>query len=142
MASSELVASIKAHEGFRSKAYQDSVGVWTIGYGQNLQVLEIDRDTAERWLIREIEKAENFAAGLPEWKDLDQVRRDVVVEMVYNLGPRGYSYFVNTRQAIRDGNYEDAARRMLMSKWAVQVGPRAKRLAEQMRTGVRWNKET
>ena len=27
------VALIKAHEGLRLQAYQDPVGVWTIGYG-------------------------------------------------------------------------------------------------------------
>jgi lysozyme len=129
------------HEGYRERAYQDSVGIWTIGYGTNLQTLQIDRDLAETWLLKKLDEAEKFANTLPEWAVLDGPRRDVVVEMIYNLGPHGYSLFVNTRLAMQEGRYEDAARGMLASKWAKQVGLRAIRLAAQMRTGVRWNED-
>ena len=45
---------IKKWEGCRLKAYQDQVGVWTIGYGQTgsnvVEGLEIDQATADHWL--------------------------------------------------------------------------------------------
>jgi lysozyme len=37
--------------------------------------------------------------------------------------------------AVREGRYDDAAAGMLRSKWAGQVGERAKRLAALMREG-------
>ncbi len=134
-----LLESIKVHEGYRDRAYRDSVGVWTIGYGTNLQELEIDEPLAAEWLRRKIEEAKAHASKLPEWQTLDPVRRDVVVEMIYNLGPRGYEGFNNTRRAMEEGRYEAAAAGMLASRWAGQVGRRAQRLAAQMRTGLRWN---
>lgn len=136
-----LLESVKYHEGYRDTAYQDSVGVWTIGYGTNLQTLRIDRELAEKWLREKLAEARAFAETLPEWAVLDGPRRDVVVEMIYNLGERGYSLFVNTRRAMQEGRFEDAAKGMLGSKWARQVGLRATRLAAQMRTGYRWNED-
>lgn len=136
-----LLDSVKYHEGYRERAYQDSVGVWTIGYGTNLQTLQIDRQLAEKWLRERLDEATTAAQGLPEWDGLDGPRRDVIVEMIYNIGFSGYLAFTNTRRAILDRRFEDAERGMLASKWAKQVGVRAKRLAAQMRTGVRWNED-
>lgn len=132
--------SVKEHEGYRSRAYKDSVGVWTIGYGTNLQTLEIDEALASKWLEERLEAADRFARTLPEWLVMDDPRRAVIVEMIYNLGPAGYVLFANTRRAMQERDWERAAHGMLASKWAKQVGRRAARLAEQMRTGIYWNK--
>jgi lysozyme len=58
-----------------------------------------------------------------------------MVDMLFNLGLPKLLKFKNTLAAIRQGDYERAARGMLNSKWARQVGRRAKELAEMMRTG-------
>ena len=133
-----LLESVKQHEGLRLKAYRDSVQVWTIGYGTNLQTLEIDEPLAALWLDKRLNEAVLSARGFPEWGVLSQPRQDVIVEMIYNLGPKGYEGFVNTRKAMLQGRYADAARGMLASKWAEQVGRRAWRLAEQMERGIAW----
>ena len=39
-----LVNFVKEKEGFRANAYQDAVGVWTIGYGSTKGVKKGDRD--------------------------------------------------------------------------------------------------
>lgn len=133
-----LTESVKLHEGYREKAYKDTVGVWTIGYGTNLQTLEIDEALATKWLELRLNEAVGHAEKLPEYANLNYARQDVVVEMIYNLGPRGYEGFVNTRKAMEQGRYADAAKGMLASKWAEQVGRRARRLAAQMREGIPW----
>ena len=57
---------IKKFEGCRLQAYQDSVGVWTIGYGTTnadkaitgtsiCQGLKISQATADEWLRRSID---------------------------------------------------------------------------------------
>ncbi|MBB3910116.1 glycoside hydrolase family protein [Sphingomonas desiccabilis] len=78
---------------------------------------------------------------LPWWRQLDPVRQRVLVNMCFNMGignsSKGLLSFRNTLQLIRDGNYQSAARNMLVSKWARQVGKRADRLAELMRLGPR-----
>ena len=67
MTTPALIDDLKRDEGLRLKAYQDSVGVWTIGHGHNLEadppmlkqqaVLRtagIDRAEAERLLAADI----------------------------------------------------------------------------------------
>jgi lysozyme len=57
--------------------------------------------------------------------------------MTFNLGWSALSRFHHFLEALHKGDYEEAANEMLASLWARQVGERAKRLATQMRTGVR-----
>lgn len=141
MADKLLMASVKFHKGYREKAYLDSVGVWTIGYGTNLQSLTIDKSLAELWLSRSLEDAETGAETLPGYAHLNSARQAVLIEMVYNMGLPTVRKFVNTLAAVAEGRYDDAANGMRASRWATQVGKRARRLAMQMETGEFWNAE-
>lgn len=134
---SQLAESIRQHEGWRDKAYQDSEGVWTIGYGTNLQELKIDKQQGEQWLELQIQEATLGAGRFPEFALLNAVREDVFIEMVYNMGPKRVAGFRKMLAAIRDGEWEEAAIEMLDSKWARQVGRRAWSLAKLMETGER-----
>ncbi len=130
-----LTESIKQHEGLRLKAYQDTEGVWTIGYGTNLQVLQIGFGLAEDWLVQAIAASEDAARSIPLFAGLSSVRRDVITEMVYNLGLAGVLRFSNMWKAIGEEDWEGAAKEMLDSKWHRQVGQRARLLAGRMRQG-------
>lgn len=130
-----LVDSIKAHEGFRARAYQDSVGVWTVGYGTNLQRLTIDEATAEQWLLRELARLREFFELHQPYPKLSPARQDVILEMAYNLGIAGVLAFGKMWTALAAGDWDEAARQMLDSKWAKQVGQRAQDLAGRMRAG-------
>jgi len=124
------------------KAYQDPKGIWTIGYGRNLQVLEITASQAEAWLNEDICAAIREAEKSPSWKYLDtQARRDALIELVYNMGPEpfdgdGYKDFKNTMAAIARKDWKAAAAHLLDSKWRQDVGPaRSNRIAKQLETG-------
>lgn len=141
----ELEASTKIHEGRRLRAYQDTKGVWTVGYGTNLQELSIDEELATKWLREKLYQAEVLAGGYPWFRELAQARKDVVVEMIYNLGITRFDKFTNLKAALGVKNYNKAADEMMDSKWAYDVGDgpgnkddRAERLARQMRTGTYW----
>ena len=136
---SKLYDSIRRHEGWRDKAYQDTEEIWTVGYGRNLQELRIDKELGEKWLAEDIETAVRYAKRFPEYDLLSEARQCVLVEMVFNMGPSRVAGFKNMLAAIREGEYEEAAIEMLDSKWARQVGRRARRLAEQMESGEYWN---
>jgi lysozyme len=72
-----------------------------------------------------------------EWfEQLDAVRATVLASMAFNMGLNGLAAFHNMLTAVQQGKYAQAAEEMLASKWAVQVGDRAKRLASRMRTGL------
>jgi lysozyme len=76
-------------------------------------------------------------AFLPWVQSMDPARRDVLVMMAFNLGLGGLMEFTQMLHFAEQKNWEGARAEMLASKWASQVGDRAKRLAGQMLTGER-----
>lgn len=141
-----LVEQLKKDEGLRLKAYQDTVGVWTIGYGHTgpevKPGLVWTEAQAEAALADDVlEHNIKLAAALPWLNLLDPVRKRVLQNMAFNLGignadtGKGLLGFKNTLNYVRTGQYDKAADGMLASKWAKQVKGRAVRLAGEMRNG-------
>ena len=65
----DLVNTIKKHEGCRLDMYKDTVGVWTIGYGHNLEE-GIDQETADFILARDLENhSQELAKHKPIWRE-------------------------------------------------------------------------
>lgn len=126
---------IKKHEGLRLKPYHDTVGVLTIGYGHNLEK-GISQRVADLLFEDDFHEAAILAEKIPEYNMLCLARQYVLIEMVFNMGYSGVMKFVNTRKAMADGRFSDAAKGMMNSLWARQVGRRAEFLAEIMETGV------
>lgn len=133
---SRLEEQLLVDEGLRLKPYKDTVGKLTIGIGRNLDDVGITKDEAIILLRNDIARTtKDVIANIPWWSGLDEVRRDVIINMAFNLGIEGLLKFKRTLLSIQNGEYEQASKEMLESKWAKQVGNRAKRLAEMMRTG-------
>ena len=85
--SEEGLALIKKFEGCELEAYQDSVGVWTIGYGHTKDLKEgdkINRDEANNLLTEEMPEYEGYINTLVE-VPLEQCQFDALVCWVYNL---------------------------------------------------------
>lgn len=124
------------HEGMKLKPYQDTVGKTTIGVGRNLDDRGISMHEAMFLLDNDIQAVENdLDRHLPWWRSLSEARQLVLADMTFNLGIGRLLGFKNTLAAMQTGDYEAAARGMLASKWAGQVGKRAQRLARMMREG-------
>ena len=84
---------IKEFEGRRLVAYQDSVGVWTIGYGHTKDVWEdrlIIKKTADRLLAEDLAEFEKYVDNLVE-VPLTQNQFDALVAWTFNLGPTNLS---------------------------------------------------
>jgi len=87
-ASPELYEMVKHFEGCRLEAYQDSVGVWTIGYGRTLQVENGDtctQEQADEWLGLDIKWTERCVNGNVE-VPLAQHQFDALVDFTFNVG--------------------------------------------------------
>tara|TARA_R100001079_G_scaffold108778_1_gene79973 strand:- start:338 stop:781 length:444 start_codon:yes stop_codon:yes gene_type:complete len=87
--SAEGLALIKKFEGCELEAYQDAVGVWTIGYGHIKGVKEgmtITKQQAEEMLLEELVEYENYVLEAVNHQ-LDQCMFDASVSWTYNLGP-------------------------------------------------------
>lgn len=93
--SDDGIALIKRFEGLRLQAYQDSVGVWTIGYGWTQPVagrkvgagMAIDAATAERLLVCGVAQFEQGVERLVA-VTVTQGQFDALVSFAYNLGLR------------------------------------------------------
>lgn len=132
----KLVDQILLHEGKRSKPYKDTVGKLTIGVGRNLDDVGLSDDEIQYLLINDLKRVEvGLDKSLPWWRDLDEIRQRVIIDMCFNMGLGGLLGFKNTLTKIKAHDWAAARRGMLQSKWAKQVGARATRLADMILTG-------
>lgn len=140
------VEQLKRDEGFRASVYIDTVGKHTIGYGHNLDAKPISWiggstvltfAQAEQILENDITDARLALTGHLPWAvGLDEARLGVLVNMAFNMGVPGLMAFKNTLAAFHARDWEKAAQGMESSKWYAQVGIRARRLVQQVRTGA------
>jgi lysozyme len=134
-----IIDDLVRDEGEVLTTYQDHLGYWTIGVGRLIDKRRgggISKEESRLLLANDLERfASGLDAHLPWWRTLSKGRQRVLLNMAFNLGVSGLLTFRNTLTAVREGRYDDAAAGMLRSKWAGQVGERAKRLAALMREG-------
>lgn len=134
----KLKSQLKRHEGLSLKPYVDTTGHVSIGYGRNLDDRGISKGEAEVLLHNDMSLVEHEASNAFTWyDDLSDVRKCVVMNMVFNMGAPTVGKFKKMIQAIEEKRFDGAAQEMLDSKWAEQVGNRAKELADMMFTD-RW----
>ena len=138
----DLVSELIRHEGFRKHPYKCTAGVWTIGVGRNLEEVGITKAEAMMLLENDVATyqaaAKSFVGDEEAWALMGEERQAVVINMAFNLGATRLGYFKNFRKALLERNYVAAAKEMLDSRWAKQVGGRSGELALRMETG-RWN---
>lgn len=133
----KLTEQLKNDEGVRSKPYKDSVDKTSIGTGRNLDDVGLSPDEIQLLLSNDIARVTaDLDRAMPWWSQMSDARQNVLANMCFNMGLAKLSGFVNTLGAMQAGQYDAAADGMLASKWAVQVGARAQRLAATMRTGA------
>jgi lysozyme len=128
-----LIEHIKEEEGFRGTPYKDTLGYLTIGYGTKLP---LDEAEAELLLIHRLKKMQKqlhrrITELYGEVQLPDKVW-EILYHMSYQLGVQGVMNFKKMLRAIVNGNYIEASREMLDSKWALQTPNRAERLSTMM----------
>ena len=95
---SKALELIKEFEGLRLEAYQDSVGVWTIGYGTTSRAgigvtvgpgMKISQSEAERYLQDALDKfGEKILPGFTRQPTPDQY--GAMISLAYNIGPTAF----------------------------------------------------
>jgi lysozyme len=124
----------KSFEGCSLVAYQDVVGVWTIGYGHTHGVapgMTCTQEQADAWLSADL------ASAIAAVHDLVKVpltpdQRDALEDFVYNLGERALAGSTLLR-LLNAGEYELAAQQFELWDHAggkVVAGLLRRRLAE------------
>jgi lysozyme len=132
-----ITEQLIADEGFKLRPYRCPAGKLTIGVGRNLEDTGISKAEALLMLENDIRSCADRLKGIPWFSGLNAVRQEVLINMAFNLGVAGLMGFPRMMAALERGQYVLASQEMLESKWASQVPQRAKRLAEEMASGVR-----
>jgi GH24 family phage-related lysozyme (muramidase) len=139
------------------KTFKDSLGVPTIGIGFNLNKsgakkriealgLDFAKVKAGTQNITKAQAEKLFSADVAQAKTdaksffsgvgtLSETRQNVLTNMAFNLGLARLNKFAALKKALAEKDYAKAAKEMLNSKWAKQVGKRATRLAKEMKEG-------
>ncbi|MHB1953567.1 MAG: glycoside hydrolase family protein [Sulfobacillus sp.] len=112
------------------------IGNPTIGIGRNVADPGLYVGEPEVLLNNDINnRITGLDTELPWWSTLDDVRQNALLDMAFNLGiPKllGFDTFLGY---LKDGHYEDAANDLLGTLWYRQVGARAHRVMERIRSG-------
>ena len=130
-----VVERLKIDEGYRRHPYKDSEGIWTFGYGFNIED-GITKYEAE-WLLRHrveqrLDRLEEVIKG---WDNLSINRKAALVNMSYQMGVPRLLKFTETLKLIAAGKHQEASIEMLNSVWAKETPNRAKRVSDMYRLG-------
>ena len=137
----ELKEQLKEHEGFVPRTYKDSLGKRTIGFGhlcvepeQWDDDKEYTREELERVFDKDFDEALKNAESLIGERSINFIAKQVIIEMVFQLGIGGVGKFKNMWSALDNEDYGEASFQMMDSLWAKQTPNRAEKLSQKMRS--------
>lgn len=154
---SHFLDKLIEHEGMVLTVYQDTLGIDTIGIGRNLKDRGISpeelaymdipnmaivytegiNEADARYLaMNDIKIVENELSQVHKCvENLDAVRQLILMDMAFNMGVPRLCKFKKMWNAIHEGNFNAASLEMMDSRWARQVGSRARKLSDAMKSG-------
>jgi GH24 family phage-related lysozyme (muramidase) len=133
-----LIEMLKRHEGVRSTVYVCSAGYETIGVGRNISAtgLGLSEDEVDYLLQNDIERVIKELSAEYRWfNSLDDVRKDAMIDISFNLGATRLRGFKRALAAMEVADYTTAAKEFLDSKWSRDVKGRATELCYMIETG-------
>jgi lysozyme len=140
----DLIKMLQRHEGEvktngRHLIYKCSKGHWTIGIGRNVDInggLGLSDDEVRYLLENDIARVIKELSSEYRWfTDLDDVRKDAMIDISFNLGATRLRKFVLALDAMEKADYKTAAKEFLDSDWSRTVKGRSIELAEMIENG-------
>ena len=129
-----LQKELEEDEGRVPYVYKDTKGLDTCGVGFLVHKGRgtIPEPVIDFWLNYLIEEREKqLDQYIPWWRKLSDKRQRAIINISWQLGVHGLLGFPKMLAALQDGNYGEAYRQALDSKWAkVDTPSRAKKIAE------------
>lgn len=132
----KLKHRLMGEENVKLFPYTDSKGHLSIGMGRNLDTTGISMDEAMIMGDNDIMRSElDLWHYCPWYGNVDDVRKTVLIDMVFNEGIEHLLGFTKMIAAIKEKDFNTAAKEMIDSDWAKEVGKRATNLALIMEMG-------
>ena len=139
MINDKLIEMLKVHEGVETHAYKCSASKITIGVGRNIDPeggIGLSEDEIDYLLQNDIDRITTELDFEYGWfSDLNEARQDAMIDISFNLGQTRLRKFQKALTAMAQSNWNTAADEFMDSKWAQQVGTRAIRVTEMIRSG-------
>jgi lysozyme len=154
----ELEKYLVFNEGVRTRRYYDSRGFPTVGAGFNLarpgareaieavgadfDRIKSGKDSLSQSQVTALLSADAQAAIetarslFPDFDKYDPTRQLILADLAFNLGKAKLEEFTSFIAAVQANDWDQAASALRKSKWFTEVGKRALRNVEAMRTGV------
>ena len=114
---SKLKQNIIKNEGFESKPYLCPNKKLTIGYGRNLENGITEREAVILLENDLLSLKLELEDKLSVFKNLDDIRQNVILEMAYNMGVPKLLNFKKTIEFLKKNDFDSASKEMLNSKW-------------------------
>ena len=134
----KLLEMLKRHEGVKSHVYLCSAGYETIGVGRNISKsgMGLSDDEVDYLLENDIERViKELSSEYPWFNTLDDVRKDAMIDISFNLGATRLRGFKRALAAMEVADYKTAAKEFLDSKWSRDVKGRATELCYMIEMG-------
>jgi lysozyme len=134
----KLLEMLKRHEGVKSHVYLCSAGYETIGVGRNISKsgMGLSDDEVDYLLENDIVRViKELSSEYPWFRGLDDVRKDAMIDISFNLGATRLRGFKRALAAMEVADYTTAAKEFLDSKWSRDVKGRATELCYMVETG-------
>lgn len=132
-----LKQQLRIDEDVRVKPYVDTAGKITIGVGHNLSDKGLSLPMIDELLDLDINEALIMLdRAIPWWRDRPENVQQVLANLMFNLGSARFAGFKKTIKLLELKQYKSASVELLNSTWAKQVGSRAIRLAQLLRSSV------
>jgi lysozyme len=110
-----------------------------VGVGRNVDPnggIGLSDEEVDMLLENDIARViKELASEYPWFNDLDDVRKDAMIDISFNLGATRLRGFRRALAAMEKGNYKEASTEFLDSKWKRDVGGRALELSDMIATG-------
>ena len=90
--SASALVGIATWEGFSGSAYQDIIGVWTIGFGSTSGVKQGQKIDPVAALQRKLTDVQKFEGAIKQCVTvpLHQYEYDAYLSLAYNIGPTAF----------------------------------------------------
>ena len=115
--SKEIIDYIKSTEGFKDKWYQDSKGIWTVGYGftgskvRKMFPNGITREQADKYLADSLNvRKQILQRDTPNWDSLNQNQRDALLSYHYNIGEGKYRNSPNMQKGLQEKDWDTVSK--------------------------------
>jgi len=129
----DIYAQLRRDEGVQHDVYMDTEGFLTLGVGHRLRARPLSDAAVDQILRDDVAGITEELVGVHPWvARLSPARQGAFVNLAFNLGVNGLGTFKKLLSAAQREDWSTAGKELLDSKYARQVGDRAKRLARQL----------